>query len=116
MGIPIRRLICASNQNNILTEFFHTGTYNLKGHALVTTASPAIDILKSSNLERFLYHMTGRDTNRVRAWYNGLQETGSFYVGEEMMDAMGSLIVADWCPEDVCSDTIRRVYKDTGMF
>ena len=54
MGIPLRRLICASNINNVLTDFLHTGVYDLRKRPLSVTISPAIDILKSSNLERYV--------------------------------------------------------------
>ena len=58
MGIPFQTLVCASNTNNVLSDFFTTGKYDLRGRHLERSISPSIDILKSSNLERFLYHMT----------------------------------------------------------
>ena len=62
MGIPFNNLVCASNENNVLTEFFHTGSYNMATRRLQQTISPSIDILKSSNLERLIYHASGSGT------------------------------------------------------
>ena len=62
MGIPFNNLVCASNENNVLTEFFHTGSYNMATRRLQPTISPSIDILKSSNLERLIYHVSGSGT------------------------------------------------------
>lgn len=80
MGIPFDRIICASNENNILTEFFHSGVYNMHDRNLLRTVSPSIDILKSSNLERFLYQVTSNDAELVRKLYNSLEDNGSFQV------------------------------------
>lgn len=78
MGIPFRRLICASNDNNVLTEFFNTGVYDLRSRSLKVTAAPAIDILYSSNLERFLYDMAGPEV--VADCYTRLRDDGVFQV------------------------------------
>ena len=80
MGIPFRRLICASNSNNVLTEFFNTGRYNMIGRSLHLTATPAIDILKSSNLERFLYHVTYDNAAKVKGYYDKLDQEQYFTV------------------------------------
>ena len=84
MGIPWRRLVCASNTNNVLTEFIKTGRYDVTSRRLNVTSSPAIDILKSSNLERFLYHLTGGAAGRVNEWYGRLDTDGWFEIGEEV--------------------------------
>ena len=76
MGIPVRRLICASNTNNVLTGFIRKGAYNLSGHTLRHTASPAIDILQSSNLERLIFHMSGENPKTVREFYSTLHREG----------------------------------------
>ena len=65
MGIPYRRLIVASNKNNVLTDFLNTGVYDLRSRSLHLTSSPAIDILKSSNLERLLYHVINKDAPHI---------------------------------------------------
>ena len=74
MGIPFNNLICASNENNILTDFFHTGSYNMALRHLQQTISPSIDILKSSNLERLLYHTCGNNGTVVARLMRSLEE------------------------------------------
>ena len=82
MGIPIRRLLCASNDNNVLTDFVTTGLYDLRDRPLKVTASPAIDILRSSNLERYLYHKVG--PRLVEQCYSSLDQQGMFSVPTEV--------------------------------
>ena len=80
MGIPFNNLICASNENNILTDFFHTGSYDMGKRHLQQTVSPSIDILKSSNLERLLYHVTGNSGELVAGLMRSLEENKYFKV------------------------------------
>lgn len=80
MGIPFKQIICASNENNVLTSFFNTGKYITSGRKLAATISPAIDILKSSNLERYLFHLTERNHGVVTSWMNIFNTTGRFDV------------------------------------
>ena len=80
MGIPFNNLICASNENNILTDFFHTGSYDMGRRHLHQTVSPSIDILKSSNLERLLYHVTGGSGHVVAGLMRSLEENKHFKV------------------------------------
>ena len=84
MGLPVKQLIVASNMNNVLTEFFETGLYdaNRKFHK---TISPSMDILVSSNLERLLYEMTGRNTDTVREMMDSLKKTGKYSVEEDLV-------------------------------
>ena len=77
MGIPLNNLICASNENNILTDFFRSGSYDMSKRRIQQTLSPSIDILKSSNLERLLYHVTGRE---VSGLMRSLDENKHFQV------------------------------------
>lgn len=84
MGLPIRKLICASNSNNILTEFINTGHYHLSSRQLMQTSSPAIDILRSSNLERYIHAATNRSSNEVCRLYRDLDETGKFRVSSQV--------------------------------
>ena len=77
LGLPIKNLICASNKNNVLTEFFDKGTYN-KNREFFRTNSPSMDILISSNLERFLYYASNCDTNKVSSLMNSLKSTGKY--------------------------------------
>ncbi len=81
MGLPVGKLICASNENKVLTDFINTGIYD-KNREFKTTTSPSMDILISSNLERFLYHVTGGDDVRVSAWMNELKTEGRYEVPE----------------------------------
>ena len=84
IGIPYRRLLCASNQNNILTDFLNRGIYDLANRPLHKTISPAIDILKSSNLERYIFHKTGRDGALVKTFYDGLENEKMFQLPPEV--------------------------------
>ena len=86
MGLPINRLICASNQNNVLTSFLTTGVYDLSERRLVVSASPAIDILKSSNLERFLYHQSDAGTKFVQSCYDDLEKKQKFQIPDEVCE------------------------------
>ena len=85
MGLPIHRLICASNANNVLTEFLTTGVYD-RNRRFFTTISPSMDILVSSNLERLLYDVTGHDDAKVSGWMKQLSETGRYEVDSETKD------------------------------
>lgn len=76
MGLPVRHLICASNTNHVLTDFIKNGAYVLTGRSLYRTASPSIDILQSSNLERLIFHLSGENPKTVRHFYSTLQKEG----------------------------------------
>ena len=83
MGVPIDRLICASNENNVLTDFIRTGTYD-RNRPFYQTASPSMDILISSNLERLLYHVSG-SSEKVAGWMQELSATGKYTVDAETL-------------------------------
>lgn len=110
MGVPIRRLICASNRNRVLADFFATGTYDRK-REFFRTMSPSMDILISSNLERFLFEMTGHDAARVGEWYAQLAAGGAFSVDERTKVAMGREVVAAWVDEDRVLATIGDAWR-----
>jgi len=112
MGLPIRRLICASNKNNVLTDFFKSGKYN-KNRKFHKTMSPSMDILISSNLERFLFEMSGRDAGKVTKWYESLAKDGNFSVDKEVMEKTSGLIEARWVDEEESLKTIGRVYHES---
>ena len=86
MGVPIRRLVCASNANNVLTDFLTTGTYD-RNRPFYQTASPSMDILISSNLERLLYLLGGRDDQKLTALMKSLSETGKYSVDKQVLEA-----------------------------
>lgn len=113
MGVPIERLLCASNENNVLTDFINTGVYDISGRDFVTTPSPSMDILISSNLERQLYELT-RDPAVIGEWMASLGETGRFQVDRETFRRMRALYAADFCSNDESLATIRRVWDETG--
>ena len=79
MGLPVQKLICASNMNNVLTEFIRTGVYD-RNRELFKTASPSMDILVSSNLERLLYELVEHDSNQVKRWMEELKTNGRYEV------------------------------------
>ena len=85
MGLPVNKLICASNRNNVLTDFFNTGIYSTH-RTFFKTISPSMDILVSSNLERLLYEAADRDGTLIRTWMTQLKESGSYSVGEQRRD------------------------------
>ena len=85
MGLPVNKLICASNRNNVLTDFFSTGLYSTH-RTFFKTISPSMDILVSSNLERLLYEAADRDGALIRTWMTQLKESGSYSVGEQRLD------------------------------
>ena len=85
MGLPVNKLICASNRNNVLTDFLNSGLYSTH-RTFFKTISPSMDILVSSNLERLLYEAADRDGALIRTWMNQLKESGSYSVGEQRLD------------------------------
>jgi len=88
MGLPIRSLICASNENNILSEIINTGYYNVasRGEKAVKTISPAIDIIRPSNFERYFHHAVGKDGHTVSRAYQELENTGRFHLPPQVRD------------------------------
>ncbi|NWX98481.1 THNS1 protein, partial [Nothoprocta ornata] len=114
MGIPIRKCVCASNENNVLTDFVRTGVYDLRGRTLIPTLSPAIDILKSSNLERYLHLMARGDGQLVSQLYSQLEEQGRFQLQKELLEKLQGDVVAGWCSEEDCLAAIHSVYSTTG--
>lgn len=112
MGLPIRRLICASNRNNVLTDFFSDGTYYTH-RTFFKTMSPSMDILVSSNLERLLYEAAGRDGELVRIWMAQLSSSGSFSIGAQRLHELGKIFWAGCADDNMTAAEIRRVYERT---
>jgi threonine synthase len=108
MGLPVRRLLCASNANKVLTEFFETGVYDRK-RPFYNTASPSMDILVSSNLERLLFHIA--DDTAVRGWMEQLGREGRFDVGPEVLQALCADFDAGYCDDAATGEEIARVYR-----
>jgi threonine synthase len=112
MGVPIDRLICASNENNVLADFIATGVYDISQRDFVTTPSPSMDILISSNLERLLYHLAS--TEAVQGWMAELASNGRFQVDRETFKALREFMVGDYVSNDESLATIKRVFEETG--
>ncbi|MDD3261709.1 MAG: threonine synthase [Oscillospiraceae bacterium] len=109
MGLPIKKLICASNANNVLTDFLQTGCYN-RNRAFYTTISPSMDILISSNLERLLSAMTGSD-NQVKSWMQQLAATGSYQVDSATLQKLHTLFWAGYCDDQQTKKEIAALYQ-----
>jgi len=112
MGLPVERLIVASNRNDILTRFFETGTYRVEG--VTPTMSPSMDIQISSNFERLLFEATGRDGGRVRGLMASLQQSGGFTVTAGELDACRAGFAAARVSEEDCAASIRDTLRRTG--
>ncbi len=109
MGLPVGKLVCASNQNNVLTDFLQTGYYD-KNRDFFKTISPSMDILVSSNVERLLYHMTG-DPSGVAGWMGSLAAEGRYDVGVGMIQRFQNYFWAGWADDEKTKATIREVYE-----
>lgn len=112
-GLPVNKLICASNANNVLTEFLTNGHYN-RNRPFYTTVSPSMDILISSNLERLIYHMSGNDSETVNKLYKSLADTGEFTVDGKIADGIKEIFDAGFCTDAETKETISRVFKEDG--
>ncbi|MCL2503792.1 MAG: threonine synthase [Coriobacteriia bacterium] len=112
MGVPIGRLVCASNENAVLADFIATGCYDISERGFVTTPSPSMDILVSSNLERLLYHLAG--AGKVREWMAALASEKRFEVDPDTFDAIRSLFVGGSVNNDGSLATIRQVFAEDG--
>ena len=112
LGLPVGKLICASNANNVLTDFIRTGTYD-RMRPLHKTLSPSMDILVSSNLERLLYLLSGCDTALVAKLMNDLNTLGSYTVPDSLRDAIQKEFWAGYADDALASQTIRQVWTDS---
>ncbi len=112
MGLPVGELICASNKNNVLTDFFKTGVYNAKRDFYKTT-SPSMDILVSSNLERLLYHISN-DAECVNALMQDLAQKGEFKISEEMLDKISGVFKADFASDEEAEQIIADYAQDSN--
>ena len=113
MGLPIGKLICASNSNNILTDFLSTGVYD-RNRPFHTTISPSMDILISSNLERLLYALSGEDDKLVSDYMAQLNATGRYEVNDAIKARLFDLFAAGYTSEEETKQTIGRVWAEQG--
>ncbi|MCQ2372830.1 MAG: threonine synthase [Phascolarctobacterium sp.] len=113
MGLPVQRLLCASNSNNILTDFINTGIYD-KRREFYKTVSPSMDILVSSNLERLLYHVSEGDATKVAGYMEKLNTEGIYEVEREALRKIRSEFFGAWVDEFETKETIGRVYRENN--
>ena len=109
MGLPINKLICASNANNVLTDFIRTGVYD-RNRSFYTTMSPSMDILISSNLERLIYDLSGCDSVKVKGWMDSLSATGRYEVDDDVKAKIKELFWAGCCDDAATQATVKDVF------
>ncbi len=109
MGVRVNKLICASNSNNVLTDFINTGVYD-RNRKFYTTVSPSMDILISSNLERLLYHFTDGDDALIREWFGALKKTGRYEVTEDVKARIKGLFWAGCCSDEDTKAQIKKTF------
>lgn len=114
LGLPINKLVCASNSNNVLYDFLTTGYYN-KNREFLKTNSPSMDILISSNVERLLYYISGKNNEYIAKIMKSFKETGEYRVTEEMLKILKEEFSAGYCSDEETKDIIKRVY-DTERY
>ena len=112
IGTPIDKLICASNKNKVLTDFFHTGNYD-RNRDFYVTSSPSMDILVSSNLERLIYLIDGRDPKKTAQLMAQLGKEGSYDITDDMRGQLSDFY-ADFATEEETQSAIRELYRKTG--
>ena len=113
MGLPVNRLICASNANDVLTEFLTCGRYNRK-RDFHTTISPSMDILISSNLERLLFHICKENSDTINSLFTALSQNGEYTVDEQTLDTIKKVFSAGKCDDEKTKATIRKVWKENN--
>ncbi|HCA30158.1 MAG TPA: threonine synthase [Ruminococcaceae bacterium] len=113
MGLPINRLICASNKNRVLTDFIQTGVYN-RNREFHATSSPSMDILISSNLERLLYDLSECDDNEIIRLMQDLNTKGQYKVSDSMSKRIQSMFSAGWCDDLLTAKTIKDTFDCYG--
>jgi threonine synthase len=112
MGLPVGKLICASNDNKVLYDFFETGVYD-KNREFILTTSPSMDILISSNLERLIYRICGNDAEKNVKLMQELKEEGKYEITAEMKEALSGFY-GNYCTEEETAATIKRIYEQDG--
>ena len=113
MGLPVGRLICASNSNNVLTDFLTTGVYD-RNRPFHQTTSPSMDILISSNLERMLFELTGGDDGEVARYMELLARDGRYEVSQPVKDGLARHFAAGWCSDRQAAQQIGKRWREKG--
>lgn len=111
MGLPVNKLICASNANNVLTDFINTGVYD-RNRRFYTTISPSMDILISSNLERLLYHLTGGNDKQIADWFGKLAKDGKYEVTDDVKAKIKDIFYAGYCDDDATKGAIKQAFDE----
>lgn len=111
MGLPIAKLICASNENKVLFDFFKTGTYD-RNREFILTSSPSMDILISSNLERLIFRVAGDDAKKNAELMKSLVQTGAYEISPEMREELKDF-VGGYATEEETADIIKKVYEES---
>lgn len=112
MGLPIAKLICASNENKVLFDFFSTGTYD-KNRDFILTSSPSMDILISSNLERLIYRIAGNDVAKNKKMMEDLATEGKYAITDEMREQLSDFY-GNYSSEEETAASIKKLYEDCG--
>ncbi len=113
MGLPVGTLVCASNDNNVLTEFFADGTYDANREFYKTT-SPSMDILISSNLERLIFEISNRDATKTAKRMEDLKKTGKYDISKEELDKLSLEFYADYSDAEEGEETISEIFEEYG--
>ncbi|MEI3305224.1 MAG: hypothetical protein V8R40_03880 [Dysosmobacter sp.] len=113
MGLPVGKLICASNRNDVLTDFLRTGVYD-RNRPFHTTMSPSMDILVSTNLERLLFDLSGENDAEVRGTWRALARDGRYEVSDAIKAALREQYWGGFCGEEETAATIGKYYQETG--
>ncbi len=113
MGVPIDKLICASNKNKVLTDFINTGVYD-KNRDFYLTSSPSMDILISSNLERLLYILSGNDDKYIASLLEDLSKFGKYTVKDEIKQKIQDEFYGEYCDDEETAQTINKLFKEYG--
>lgn len=113
MGLPINKLVCASNRNNVLTDFINTGAYDVN-REFFKTESPSMDILVSSNLERLLYEMSGRDADTIKSRMDALKKNGRYEIPRAESEKIGEMFDCGYANSDDTADAIADVFDEYG--
>lgn len=109
MGLPVEKIMISSNANNVLTELVNKGSYNISDKSLIATTSPAMDILKSSNIERILYDLFGSE--RTKELMNQLDKEKKYQLSEEELKLFQTIFVADFCNDEEGKEYIRKCFS-----
>lgn len=112
MGVPVGKLICASNENKVLYDFFETGVYD-RNREFILTSSPSMDILISSNLERLIFRIAGDDAKKTAEMMDALKTTGKYTITDDMKSKLADF-TGGWASEEDTAKEIKRVFDETG--